>query len=461
MDIYYALNSIPNIVIGVVPAVFSSLLIPLFPQYEENGQLEGLMTTLNGRVFVLSLILVLAVGILCLVQASTIASEKLTLAFTMCVVLLMAAFLSIVNGFYISYVNYKKKFIQVSLTSLMTYTSIIVMVILFHSLLGVIAIALGLLAGALLRYITMRNIMSLPKNKIELSINYREVLSRIVMIFCTLLPFSAFPAIAYLWAGRMVEGAVSYLGYSHSFEGVLSVAGSMGVATVSFPDLAKALNTTDKDKIIDTLSHFMSTLKVVFLIASIIISFCSIFAIPVSSVLLERGEFTHEDIIKLSLVLPFYFIGGGIIAQLNLIRNVFYSLKFIGKFSIISITVTALFLLMTIAIGDNFSYIGVGATECTLWGLFLALSIICLYYKVGNFISLTDLIDCIKYIIVPLLVALCLKFAYEYTLVSMPLICSVLICGVIHVAISIFMLFVVKAKEAKILVEKIYNGLHH
>lgn len=461
MDIYYALNSIPNIVIGVVPAVFSSLLIPLFPQYEEKGDLEKLMVTLNGKVYIFALAVVILVGVLCVTQAFSIASKALKLALTMCVLLLATAFFSIVNGYYISYVNYIKKFVQVSLTSLMTYSSIILMVICFHSYFGVISIAMGLLLGSLLRFVTMRNIMALPQQSIDIQINYRRVLSRVLMIFATLLPFSAFPAIAYFWAGSMEEGAVSYLGYSHSFETVLSVAGSMGVATVSFPDLAKALNTTDKEKIIDTLSHFMSTLKAVFFIASIIISFCCIFAIPVSSVLLERGEFTKENIIRLSEVLPFYLIGGGAVALLNLVRNVFYSLKFLIKFSIISITVTIIFLLLAVIVEDKFSYIEVGATECSLWVMFLILSILSLVIKVGSFITIADLVDCIKYIIVPLIVAFFLKLAYECFLASLPLFCSVVICGVIHMATSIVLLCIFKAKEATILVNKIYSGIRH
>jgi len=461
MDIYYALNSIPNIVIGVVPAVFSSLLIPLFPQYEEKGDLEKLMVTLNGKVYIFALAVVILVGVLCVTQAFSIASKALKLALTMCVLLLATAFFSIVNGYYISYVNYIKKFVQVSLTSLMTYSSIILMVICFHSYFGVISIAMGLLLGSLLRFVTMRNIMALPRQSIDIQINYRRVLSRVLMIFATLLPFSAFPAIAYFWAGNMEEGAVSYLGYSHSFEGVLSVAGSMGVATVSFPDLAKSLNTKDKDKMISTLSRFMSTLKAVFFIANIIISFCCVFVIPVCSLLLERGEFDSENITRLSYVLPFYLIGGGIIALLNLIRNVFYSLKYLVKFSILSMAVTITFLLLAIAVGNKFSYIGVGATECSFWVLFLLLSIIVLVNKVGSFISFSDLVDCIKYIVVPLFVALCIKSTYDSFLVTLPLFCSMFICGVIHMAASIILLYLAKAKEAKILIGKIYAGLCH
>lgn len=459
MDIYYALNSIPNIVIGVVPAVFSSLLIPLFPQYEEKGELEKLMVALNGKVYIFALVVIVFVGIMCVAQTFSIASSNLSLALTLCVLLLASAFFSIVNGYYISYVNYIKKFVQVSLTSLMTYSSIILMVICFHAYFGVTSIVMGLLLGALLRFVTMRNIMALPQQPIDIQINYRHVLSRVLMIFATLLPFSAFPAIAYFWAGSMEEGAVSYLGYSHSFEGVISVAGSMGVATVSFPDLAKALNTTDKEKIIDTLSHFTSTLKAVFFIASIIISFCCVFTIPVSSVLLERGEFARENIIKLSYVLPFYLIGGGVIALLNLIRNVFYSMKFLVKFSIISITVTVVFLLLTFIVGDKFSYIEVGATECSLWVIFLILSILSLVIKVGSFITIADMVDCIKYIIVPLIVAFVLKFAYECFLASLPLFCSVAICGIVHIATSTILLYILKAKEVKVFVNRMYSGV--
>ena len=54
----------------------------------------------------------------------------------------------------------------------------------------------------------------------------------------SLLPFTILAPIAYFWASKLEIGSISYLGYSQSFAGFLSVAVSMGIAVVSFPELA-------------------------------------------------------------------------------------------------------------------------------------------------------------------------------------------------------------------------------
>ncbi len=457
MDIYYAYNSIPNIITGVLPVVFSSLLIPLFSQYEAKGQLENLMAFVNRIVLPISVVLVVVAFSACLLKIELSQSVSASLEIKICAIIWTAAFFSIMNSFYISYINYKKKFVQVSLTSLMTYTSILFMVIVFHGYLGVTAIVLGLLLGALIRFATMRNIMKLPKSRIiYYKMNWRNITKRIFLIFATLLPFSAFPAIAYFWAGSMEEGAISYLGYSHSFEGVLSVAGSMGIAIVSFPDLAKSLNTSKKSEIVGALMKYTSTLKAVFFFYSLIISFCCVFIIPVSSLLLERGEFTSSNIQKLSLVLPMYFVSGGIIAELNLIRNIFYSLKKLREFAFICVGATVLFLFAAFYLGNSVSYIIVGITECGLWGMLFILSIIVLITKTGIFIENSVYTDCVKYIVVPFVIALTLKYVYNTYLCESPLLVGLLIVGVLYILLCVmFLAYVLKAREAKILADKL------
>ena len=74
------------------------------------------------------------------------------------------------------------------------------------------------------------------------------VVQNIILIIISFFPFHSFASIAYLWAGQLdYEGGVSLLGYSHSFCAFLSVAASMGLSTVSFPDLARSLSSKNKE----------------------------------------------------------------------------------------------------------------------------------------------------------------------------------------------------------------------
>ena len=97
------------------------------------------------------------------------------------------------------------------------------------------------------------------------------------LVTLSLLPFTILVPIAYFWASKLEIGSVSYLGYSQSFAGFLSVAVSMGISIVSFPDLADKF-ANEKGR--DSLYKFEKTLRYVLLIAMIIVGLFIAIRIP-------------------------------------------------------------------------------------------------------------------------------------------------------------------------------------
>lgn len=158
------------------------------------------------------------------------------------------------------------------------------------------------------------------------------------------------------------------------------------------------------------------------------------------------------------MVLPLYFVSGGIIAELNLIRNIFYSLKELRVFSIISITVTALFLLLALLLGNGVSYVVVGITECSLWGVLFILSLKILVTKTGNFIQKNVYFDAIKYFTIPLGIAFVLKPIYDCFLSQYGKMVGIFFLGGLYVFLSFVLLaYVFKAREVCIMTDKLKN----
>lgn len=89
-----------------------------------------------------------------------------------------------------------------------------------------------------------------------------------------------------MWAGQLdYEGGVSLLGYSHSFCGFLSVAASMGLSTVSFPDLARSLSSKNKEIVNQGFINFWKQIEAVVVFSTFVAVFASVFACPIISVL--------------------------------------------------------------------------------------------------------------------------------------------------------------------------------
>ena len=66
--------------------------------------------------------------------------------------------------------------------------------------------------------------------------------------------------------------------------------------------------------------------------------------------------------------------------------------------------------------------------------------------------------DCLKYITVPLVIALSLKYAYNEFLCQLPLLVGIAIVGIIYVILSITALsYIFKASASRIIVDKLLN----
>ena len=118
------------------------------------------------------------------------------------------------------------------------------------------------------------------------------VVQNIILIIISFFPFHSFASIAYLWAGQLdYEGGVSLLGYSHSFCAFLSVAASMGLSTVSFPDLARSLSSKNKEIVNQGFINFWKQIEAVVVFSTFVAVFTSVFACPIMKLLLDYLQF--------------------------------------------------------------------------------------------------------------------------------------------------------------------------
>ena len=440
MDIYFSLLSIPAIITGATGTIFSSLFFPAFARTEQS-MLDGYIYKIKTYVSRIALIIsILGFSITYLNLSSIIETEDTgfyNLALILSALFWLNGYISIVNGYLASVQNYFKNFLVVSSTQLLVYVFIILFVVLFHKILGVKSIAVGMLCAAVASLLINRYYGKIfHDSDCTVRIKSNDIIIKVCQIIITFLPFHAFASIAYLWAGKLeYVGGVSLLGYSHSFCGFLSTAASMGMATVAFPDLARNLSSPDSKIVYKGLMSFREQLEVVFVFASFVAVFASLFAHPIIEILFMRGEFTGESVKNLSAVLPFYFIDGVLISVMNITRNVFYSLEKQKILAVISAIVTLTFLGSSFLIADNVTYVGVGVIEALAMAIFVVLSL--------GHINSYKCIFSIRYVInimgqIGILIAAALASFYVYNLtfaMQINNLLSLVVAGLIYVTL--------------------------
>ena len=247
MDLYFRILSVPSIVTGISAVIFSSVLIPTFAKFKADQ--------LGRNKFIESIwIFVLIFGLLFISIGSLVSIKNIDLfvpedlpylehiGIQVSFMVWIGSGFSIMSGYLAAVLNYKKQFFKVAWTSLLPALLMIIMVMIFHNELGVRGISLGFCIAFVLQFIILLRSSKISLNFTRFKINrissQNLLLQQSGLVSLSLFPFTILASIAYYLASELEIGSISYLGYSQSFAGFLSVAVSMGISIVSLPDLS-------------------------------------------------------------------------------------------------------------------------------------------------------------------------------------------------------------------------------
>ena len=366
MDIYFTLLSIPAVITGISPMIFSSVLIPIFAKFKSN-QLELNMFISSVWKFILIFaILFTSIGIfLSVINIDLFISETQAnlrnIGIQVSLMIWIGSGFIIMSSYLSAILNYNKQFFKVAWTSLLPASFMIIIVLLFHKKLGVFSISLGFCIAFILQFIIFFKASNISLNFFSFNIKqipYKKLLlKQSFLVVLSLLPFTILVPIAFFWASKLEIGSVSYLGYSQSFAGFLSVATSMGVSIVSFPELADKFANKEGES---SLYKFEQKLRYVLLIAMFASGAFIALRIPILTLFYQRGSFDLESVNNLASVVPWYLLAAVFVAGLNLLRNLFYSkgeFKYIARLGLI---VPIIFFVLAGILKEKFSFVGIG-----------------------------------------------------------------------------------------------------
>lgn len=437
MDIYFTLLSIPAVITGISPMIFSSVLIPTFARFKSNQlELNRFISSVWKFILILS-ILFTTIGVLFSLFnidffLPEIQDDLRNTAIQVSAMIWVGSGFIIMSSYLSAILQYNKIFITVAWTSVLPASFMIMFVLFFHEKLGVRSISLGFCFAFALQFIIFFRASKISLNFFSVSIKqirYKKLIKQSCLVILSLLPFTVLVPIAFYWASKLEIGSVSYLGYSQSFAGFLSVATSMGVSIVSFPELAD--NFANQEGI-SSLYKFEQKLRYVLLIAMFATGAFIALRIPILTLFYQRGSFDAESVNNLASVVPWYLFAAVFVAGLNLLRNLFYSK---GQFTYIArlgLIIPIIFFVLSGVLKEMYSFVGIGVAY--------ALSFSFLFFMIVNYAKSKEEGFLTKdFLLFMLFSAISVTFASLIVTLSLPFVLrTTSVLGSIFVGVSLF-----------------------
>lgn len=107
-------------------------------------------------------------------------------------------------------------------------------------------------------------------------------------------------------ASFLITGSISYLYYANRVFQLPLALFAIALTQVSFPKILKHLKSNQEELAFNFMQRALALLSILLMVSSIV---GSVFALEISKLLFERGNFTHNDSTITAYVLIAYFIG--------------------------------------------------------------------------------------------------------------------------------------------------------
>lgn len=381
MDIYFNLLSFPSVVTGISPMIFSSVLIPTFAKFKSNqSELNNFVGSICKFILIFAILFTSIGFFISVINIDLFVSETQNNlrndAIQVSLMIWVGSGFIIMSSYLSAILNYNKQFFKVAWTSLLPASFMIIVVLLFSEKLGVRSISLGFCIAFVLQFVILFVASEISLNFFSFDIGHigykKKLLKQSFLVILSLLPFTILVPIAFFWASQLETGSISYLGYSQSFAGFLSVASSMGISIVSFPELANKFANKNGES---SLYKFEKTLRYVLLIAMFAAGAFIALRIPILTLFYQRGSFSAESVNNLASVVPWYLLAAVFIAGLNLLRNLFYSRGEFKNIAWLGLIIPIIFFMLAGFLKEKFSFVGIGIAYSLTFGILFFMTI--------------------------------------------------------------------------------------
>ncbi|MHC4537857.1 MAG: murein biosynthesis integral membrane protein MurJ, partial [Planctomycetota bacterium] len=316
----------------------------------------------------------------------------------------------------------------------------VITILILYRTVGPLALAWGNLVSALLGACVptipmlwhgWKKLMPLRDNRV------REII-RLIMpfLFFGIFTHSSLVFERYFASG-LPDGDLSYIGYAYKISGIFVMVLATGIAAAIFPAMARSFTHDGEHALTGQAEYgFRLTLAT----ALPVIAVLGTIAVPLVTVLYERGAFVHSDTLNVSRIVFIAMVGDVLLRMINNVTSrTFYVIKETLTFPMVSALTLVLYIFLGRALANAGGYFGLTLAK-TLQQIIMTMIVFRLLTRKLPFFNLRMLFkDLLLYSIASLIAAMSAWFitwviTFQYALLQ-------LLTGLI-VAFPVYMLII-------------------
>jgi putative peptidoglycan lipid II flippase len=326
----------PMLVQQVISHTFGSSFIPIYSRVRHSSGIDGANRLVCRIVFWIVLIGILFIAILVVLSRNLVelagpglAPGSLDLASTMLRIMLPVLVLSSVSGILMAFLTYEKRYGLISLIRILEISVSFLVVVFGHSRLGILVLPVSAIAPAVTVFLASTLLAIRFRFRFSPVFDPRDqdfrslIRLAIPVMTGTLVGFLG-PIADKLLASFLRESSVTAIDYANRLKNMVMVvflSPLVTLADITFSRETARGDTATLQKEISSLLNWTSFIMVP--IAAIL----TVLAVPIVSILFQRGQFTAEDSRYIGYALTYY---APWLAQFGIgaiVSRAFYSLK--------------------------------------------------------------------------------------------------------------------------------------
>jgi putative peptidoglycan lipid II flippase len=185
------------------------------------------------------------------------------------------------------------------------------------------------------------------------------------------------------FASGLPDGNLSYLGYAYKISNIMVLVLANSIASAIFPAMARAYSEYGEKGLKKQAEY---GLRLSFAVALPVLGISGAIAVPLVTVLFERGAFQQSDTLNISRIVLIVMLGDVLLRMLgNVIGRTFYVLKDTYTFPIVTAITAGLYIPFGMILAKIWGYIGLASATPIQMGLGILVVSLLLIRKLPTF----------------------------------------------------------------------------
>lgn len=388
-DLYLVATVLPITINSIILYIAQNFFIPNYNSAKKNSENDAVEFTgssvwlfLFGGLIISLILLVLSDKIFSIYLPDA-SAKSLESTINLFKIVLFAIPIFSVSSIFSAYLQARFEFRLPSLSQLLLNIALIILVLAFHSSIGVTAIAIGYVVGAILQlsllfYFVQREI-NIFQVKFFLKKKYFRFISGSLIFIVVIESLSQLFMFSDRYFYNSVEpGGIAALNYAtHLYLLPLSII-SLAISTAIFPTLSKSIN-EETDETEKHLNNFFSVNTLLFIPITIVMVFWGDIIIRV---LFERGEFNVHDSEMTYSALKIYAFSLIFYSSYAVLNKLIYSRKLIGSLLLVAVISISLKVILNFVFVDNLKQDGLALSTTLSYSSFFLFSFVIVLLKI-------------------------------------------------------------------------------